>query len=80
VRGHPSTYFADRDYGGREASLAAAVKWRDERWDGLHRGRKLTDAQTSEIRQSREHYTVIAERYGISPNYVHTIRRGGRKR
>jgi hypothetical protein len=36
---------------------------------------KLTDAQVAEIRASHEHYRSVAEKFGISPNYVHQVRR-----
>jgi hypothetical protein len=76
VFGHPPEFFADSKYGGREAALRAARAWRDERWDGEDRSRKLTPRQRAAIRRSKAHYKEVAERYGISPTYVHQIRRG----
>lgn len=75
VFGHPTQYFADSSYGGTEAALEAARAWRDERWDGQDRFRKLTPAQVREIQNSDENYKLVAERYGIAPNYVHQLRR-----
>ena len=76
VFGHRPEFFADSKYGGTEAALEAARAWRDERWDGTDRGQKLTARQRAAIRRSKEHYQKVAERYGISPFYVHQIRRG----
>lgn len=76
VPGHPATFFADGKHGGEQASLAAAVAWRDERWDGKFPGRKLSQRQRAAIKRSTRNYREIADRYGISPNYVHQIRRG----
>lgn len=77
--GHPPRYFAWSKYGGEGKALAAAILWRDKHWDGKTRGRKLTLAQTREIQESDEHYKVLAERFGISPNHVHTLRRKAKK-
>lgn len=76
VPGHPPTFFADGKYGSRDAAFAAAQEWRDERWDGKNRSAKLTPAQREAIRTSSAHYKDIAEEYGISPYYVHQLRRG----
>lgn len=38
---------------------------------------KLTEVQVAAIRESSEHYRSIADKFGISPNYVHTVRRCG---
>lgn len=76
VFGYRPEFFADSKYGGTEAALEAARTWRDERWDGTDRNVKLTPEQREAIRQSDEHYKDVAERYGISPTYVHQIRRG----
>ena len=75
VFGHRPRFFADVDHGGRSAALRAARAWRDKVWDGRHRGVKLTRAERSAIRKSTEHYKIVAQRYGISPNYVHKLRR-----
>lgn len=76
VFGHRPQFFADRNYGGTEAALEAARAWRDEHWDGTDRSQKLTPRQRAAIRRSTEHYQKVADRYGISPTYVHQIRRG----
>lgn len=75
VPSYPARFFADSAFGGGRGALAAARTWRDERWDGVDLNRKLTEKQKKEIRRSSEHYITIAERYGISSNYVHQIRR-----
>lgn len=75
VLGHAPQFFADRNYGGAEQALNAARAWRDERWDGEDRSKKLTEAQRAQISMSTAHYKIIAERYGIAPNYVHQLRR-----
>ena len=75
IAGHPVTYFSPRTYGGEEQALEAARAWRDERWDGKPKGQKLTARQVRAIQQSTAPYKFIAKRYGISPNYVHTLRR-----
>lgn len=76
VFGHAPKFFADRDYDGSEKkSLAAARKWRDAHWDGTDRSSKLTKSQRNAIRRSKTHYMIVAEKYGISPNYVHQLRR-----
>lgn len=74
VSGYRPKFFADSKYGGTEAALEAARAWRDERWDGVDQ--KLTARQRAAIRRSKEHYLKVAERYGISPTYVHQLRRG----
>lgn len=74
--GYDPEYFADSKYGGQQAALAAARKWRDARWDGTTRYVKLSKKKKAEIRRSKEHYVTVAEREGITPNYVHAIRRG----
>ena len=71
-------FFADRNHGGRVGALRAARAWRDAHWDGRHRGRKLTRAERHAIRKSTAHYKLVAKQYGITPNYVHKIRRGAR--
>jgi hypothetical protein len=76
VPGLPAAFFADGKHGGEQASLAAAIAWRDARWDGKFPGRKLSPRQRAAIRKSARNYREIAERYGISPNYVHQLRRG----
>jgi hypothetical protein len=76
VPGHPATFFADGAYGGEQESLAAAAAWRDARWDGTDCRRKLTPRQRAAIRRSTRSYKEIAEKYAISPNYVHQLRRG----
>lgn len=76
VPGYPPAFFADSDWGGRQEALATARAWRDRRWDGKDGNRKLTNVQRAAIRRSTEHYITIADRYGISHNYVHQIRRG----
>jgi len=78
VFGHPATYFADSAYGGTAEALEAARAWRDERWDGRDRFRKLSATQRAEIQRSSMHYKEIAERYGITPTYVHQLRREAR--
>jgi len=75
VYGLRPRYFADSKYGSTDAALQAAKKWRDEHWDGTNRSRKLTRREQLAIHRSTEHYRVIAKRYGISPNYVHKLRR-----
>lgn len=82
VYGYAPKFFADRNYGdgshpaySKANALLAARAWRDARWDGQDRGRKLTPAERNAIRRSKEHYESVAEKYGISPNYVHQIRR-----
>jgi hypothetical protein len=75
VYGLPPRYFSPTEYGSSQDALRAAEAWRDEHWDGSDRRRKLTAEQEREIRTSGEHYKVLAERYGISPTYVHEIRR-----
>jgi len=77
VYGQRPRYFSDQEYGGRASALFVARMWRDAHWDGRDRGAKLTAAERKEIRQSTEHYKLIARRYGISPNYVHKLRRRG---
>jgi hypothetical protein len=77
VSGHAAQYFADSRYGGTEAALDAARAWRDARWSGQDKRRKLSPSQVREIQTSREHYVDIAERHRISPNYVHKLRRRG---
>jgi hypothetical protein len=69
-------FFADRKHGGTDAALSAAKGWRDTHWDGEDRSRKLTKMERLTIRHSKEHYKIVAERFRISPNYVHKIRRG----
>jgi len=76
VFGYRPEFFADSKYGGKGSALEAARAWRDEHWDGVDRVQKLTPRQRAAIRRSKEHYKVVAERYGISPTYVHQIRRG----
>lgn len=76
VHGHRPKFFADSNYGGEQAALDAALAWRDEHWDGSDLNQKLTPRQRAAIRRSKEHYIKVAERYGISPTYVHQIRRG----
>lgn len=39
-------------------------------------GTKLTVEQVKEIRESSEDYRAVANKLGISPEYVHSIRRG----
>lgn len=75
VLGYKPQFFADSNHGGEQKALAAARAWRDSVWDGLDMNKKLTRKQRNEIRRSRDHYAVVAERYGISANYVHQIRR-----
>lgn len=70
-----TAFFAPRTYGGVEEARAAAIQWRDARWDGRHRSRKITPQQAEEIRASSEDYKTVASRYGISPAYVHYLRR-----
>ena len=77
VHGHKAQFFADVTYGGKQQSLKAARVWRDRHWDGRERRLKLTPADRRAIRKSTEYYKDVAERYGIAPNYVHQIRRGG---
>jgi len=77
VPGFPAQSFADSKYGGQALSLSAARRWRDERWDGRDRRSKLTPRDRAVIRRSKTHYVEVAERYGITPNYVHELRRGG---
>ena len=77
VFGHPPRYFADSHHGGTDGALEAARAWRDERWDGTDRFRKLSDAEREAIRRSDAHYKEVADQYGIHPNYVHEIRRNG---
>lgn len=82
LAGYGSANFSPSKYGGEDEALRAAQAWRDARWDGRDRPgcavRKVTPEQAAEIRRSGEHYKDVAERYGISPNYVHQIRRGGK--
>lgn len=78
LHGYPSQYFAFSRHGGKQAALEAAREWRDQRWDGRSRRTKLTPEQRREVVESRENYRVVAERYGIAPNYVHQLRREGR--
>lgn len=82
VYGYAPQFFADSTYGdgshpaySKQASLHAARAWRDAHWDGTDRSKKLTPRERTAIRNSKEHYTIVAEKYGISPNYVHQIRR-----
>lgn len=74
--GYPAQFFADSSYGGEQKALSAARKWRDAHWDGKYLNRKLSAKDRSAIRRSKAHYIKIAEKYGISANYVHQIRRG----
>jgi hypothetical protein len=77
VYGHPTKFFADSKHGGKDAALQAAIQWRDARWDGkLHQRQKLTPRERAAIRRSKRYYKEVAEQYGISPTYVHQIRRG----
>lgn len=76
VFGHRPKFFADSKYGGTREALEAARAWRDEHWDGVDRAQKLTPRQRAAIRRSKQHYLEVAEKYGISPTYVHQIRRG----
>lgn len=78
VPGHPPKFFADGKHGGKAVALAAAQAWRDARWDGVEPSRKLSTQQKAAIRRSTRNYKEIAEKYGISPNYVHQLRRGAR--
>lgn len=75
VPGYAPKFFADCDWGGKHYSLLAARDWRDIHWNGVDRSQKLTPRQRAAIRRSKEHYEIIAKRYGISPNYVHQLRR-----
>lgn len=75
VFGHQPKFFSDTAYGGSPASLRAARTWRDRVWDGKKRGVKLTPRERREVRNSSEHYKIVAEMYGIHPNYVHKLRR-----
>jgi hypothetical protein len=77
IPGYAPKFFADETYGGTVKALRMARAWRDARWDGSDRGRKLTPAERVAIARSDEHYVDIAARYGISPNYVHVLRREG---
>lgn len=74
--GYSAKFFADSVHGGERASLRAAQEWRDKHWDGTDRNTKLSPSDRAVIRHSKKHYAEIAEEYGISPNYVHQIRRG----
>lgn len=75
VFGYPPKFFADSTWGGKLKALQAAREWRDKHWDGMDHNRKLTKAQRNAIRRSKDHYADVAERYGISANYVHQLRR-----
>lgn len=75
VFGHTPKFFADSDYGGKTAALAAARAWRDARWDGKDRNQKLSLRQKKAAARSKDHYEDVAQRYGITPNYVHKLRR-----
>lgn len=75
VFGHPPKFFADSTHGGEQAALQAARAWRDKHWNGQDLNRKLSRRDRYDIRRSTAHYAEIAEKYGISPNYVHQIRR-----
>jgi len=75
VFGHPPRFFSPTQYGSDEAALEAARAWRDAHWDGRDRWKKLTPDQRREIQGSDEHYKLVAERYGIHPQYVNQIRR-----
>jgi hypothetical protein len=74
----PAKFFSDSSYGGKQAALVAARKWRDAHWDGTNLNNKLTAKERADIRRSKEHYAATAERYNISPNYVHQLRRRDR--
>lgn len=78
VPGHAAKFFADREHGGRDRALGAARKWRDDHWNGKRRNEKLSPSQRATIRRSKEHYLIVAEKYNISPTYVHQLRRGER--
>jgi hypothetical protein len=78
VFGQRPQFFADSRYGGTEAALSAARAWRDKHWNGQDLRRKLTDHEREAIRKSKERYADVAERYGISPNYVHKLRKQNR--
>lgn len=77
--GYPPAFFSPSEYGGEEAALEAARRWRDERWDGRRRTRSgkpaLTPEQVREIQESSEYYRDVAKRFGISTNHVHYLRR-----
>lgn len=76
VPGHAPEFFADSTYDGdTDAALSAAQAWRDARWDGSYPGQKLTPLQRKVIARSTDHYLDVAKRYGISPSYVHQLRR-----
>lgn len=77
VSGKP-VYFSPREYGGEEQARAAALKYRDAHWDGSNRSQKLSDSQRAAVAMSTEDYRIVAARYGISPNYVHHLRRGAK--
>jgi hypothetical protein len=85
VPGHRHAFFADGKHGGTEAALAAAQKWRDEHWDGVDRSNrrftgKLSTEQYREIVASDEPAAVLADRYGISRQYVYNLWWSNRKR
>jgi hypothetical protein len=69
-------FFSPREHGGEEKALQAARAWRDARWDGSDRRYKLTPKQRAEIATGTMDYRKVAAKYGISPNYVHQLRRG----
>lgn len=75
VPGHRPRFFADRTWGGKAAALRAARAWRDRVWNGRMGGQKLTPAQRRAIGRSKGDYREVAERYDISPGYVHQLRR-----
>ncbi len=75
VFGHSPQFFADGKYGGTSEALHAARAWRDAHWDGWHRSAKLTDAEREAVRRSTEDYKQVAERYGITRQYVHELRK-----
>jgi hypothetical protein len=74
--GNPLNNRADNLKWGTSAENKADCLRHGTRYQGeRHAWAKLTERAVAEIRASKDHFREVAKRYGISPNYVHRIRR-----